>query len=306
MRAFVLRNVVLRRILNKILLCFALVVPVSFAGEPGIERDMSYVSDGLPDQRMDVYWPENAPSAAILFIHGGSLQESGERRSSPVYRDVCRPFADAGLACATIDYRLAPRYQWPAMPNDVASALSKLRALVAKHGGDPQQLFLFGHSSGCHLAAVLATNRTYLELVGLKPSDLAGVIAMGCTLDRYDAALRGITVDQIRKSFEGDREEVATYGTPENWMSANPARYVGHHVPPTLVLVARSERFMPPVLEQGARFVRLLLEFGVPAELEIVPGTHINSVSSMGQPGNLAFKAILEFVQKKQLPVKSD
>jgi acetyl esterase/lipase len=68
-------------------------------------------------------------------------------------------------------------------------------------------------------------------------------------------------------------------------------------VPPTLVVVARAERFMPPVLEQGARFVRRLLELGIAADLVIVPGTHMRSIAALGQPGDPTFIAIRTFIE---------
>ena len=256
-----------------------------------------YVAGGTADQTMDVYWPAAKPAATVLFIHGGSLQESGERRDSPAYAHVCEPFVAAGVACASMDYRLAPKHQWPAMPGDVAAAIVRLKALIAGHGGDPSRLFLFGHSSGCHLAAIVGTNAAYLRSAGLSQSDIAGVIAMGCTLDREDAALRGLTADAIRKGFMHDAVEVATYGSPEAWLSANPASFVDAHTPRTLVIVASEERFMPPVLEQGSRFVRQLLEAGGSGDVVVVPGTHRSSIQHINVPGDPAFDAIMRFIR---------
>jgi acetyl esterase/lipase len=270
------------------------------SAEPATEassRNIPYVEKGGPEQVMDLSWPGAKPKATVLFIHGGSLEEAGERRTSPPYRNVCKPFVAAGIACASMDYRLSPSYSWPAMPNDVAAAVAKLRQLVAERGGDPQRIFLFGHSSGCQLAAVLGTNAIYLKTVGLTPADLAGVIAMGCTLDREDAALRGITADAIREPFSRDRGEVAKYGTAENWLAANPAGSIGPHVSPTLVVVAQAERFMPAVLEQGARFVRRLLELGIAADLVIVPGKHMDSIAALEKPGDPTFQAIRRFIE---------
>jgi acetyl esterase/lipase len=260
---------------------------------------IAYVSDGTSDQVLDLYWPASVPSATVLFIHGGSLQESGERRDSPPYRDVCKPFVEASIACATMDYRLAPRNRWPAMPNDVASAVVRLRALIKERGGDPQRLFLFGHSSGCHLAAIVSTNTAYLAAVGLKPSDLAGIIAMGCTLDREDVAIRQIPIERIRAALSHDPVDTATYGTAENWLAANPASFIGPHVPPTLVVVAENERFFPAILEQGARFVRQLLEQKVRADLVIVPGRHMSSIAAIGQPNDPTFRAIRAFIDQR-------
>jgi acetyl esterase/lipase len=271
------------------------------AAEPATTADLKnipYVENGGPDQVMDLSWPRTRPKATVLFIHGGSLEESGERRTSPPYRNVCKPFVAAGMACASMDYRLAPSHLWPAMPHDAAAAVAKLRQLVAERGGDPKRIFLFGHSSGCQLAAVLGTNATYLRSVGLAPTDLAGVIAMGCTLDREDAALRGLTADAIREPFARDRAEVAKYGTAESWLAANPAGYLGPQTPPTLVVVAHAERFMPSVLEQDARFVRRLLELGIAADLVIVPGKHMESIAALDKPGDPTFNAIKTFIER--------
>src|SRR5205085_12498504 len=112
----------------------------------------AYVDAPTPEQHFDVFWPAGPPKATVLFIHGGNLLESGERRSSPAYRNVCKPFVAAGIACASMDYRLFPSYRWPAMPEDVASAVAALRPRIVEHHGDPGRLFLSGHSSGCHLA----------------------------------------------------------------------------------------------------------------------------------------------------------
>jgi len=68
-------------------------------------------------------------------------------------------------------------------------------------------------------------------------------------------------------------------------------------VPPTLVVVARAERFMPPVMEQGARFVRRLLELGIAADLVLVPGKHMESIAALDKPGDPAFQAIRAFIE---------
>ncbi len=290
-----------RMVASSFVLLLALTTPSELQVTPTFVN-VAYVANGTSDQTLDFYWPATKADATVLFIHGGSLQEAGERRDSSVYRNVCKPFVAAGVACATMDYRLAPTHQWPAMPNDVASAVVKVRELITQKGGDPKKLFLFGHSSGCHLAAIVATNPEYLKRVGLSPSDLAGVIPMGCTLDRNDVAVRHLTADSIREGFSRDKGDVATYGTAENWISANPASFIGPHVPPTLVVLSRAERFMPAILEQGARFVRRLLEIQRPADIVIVPGRHMTSIANIANAGDPTFEAIIGFIRNGAHP----
>src|SRR3954451_25234752 len=183
-----------------ILMLFAVCVSAAIASAADVIEAVPYADGGTADQVLDFHWPGGTPKAAVLFIHGGSLQESGERRTSAAYANVCQPFVAENIACATIDYRLAPTHKWPAMPHDVAAAVRKVRQLIAARGVEAP-LFLFGHSSGCHLAAIVGTDPKYLAQVGLRPSDIAGIIPMGCTLDRDDAAVRGLTAEKIRAAF---------------------------------------------------------------------------------------------------------
>jgi hypothetical protein len=64
-----------------------------------------------------------------------------------------------------------------------------------------------------------------------------------------------------------------------------------------LVVLSRHERFMPPVLEQGARFVRRLHELGRSADLVIVPGKHMSSIENIGMPDDPTFAAIMAFIE---------
>lgn len=283
--------------------CTALIVLLSAA--PGaaqtVQRDISYAADPHPEQHLDLHWPDGTARAVVLFVHGGSLREAGERRSSPRYADVCQPFVTSGIACATTDYRLFPGFRWPTMVLDVAAAVGEVRERWTARGGAADRVFLFGHSSGCHLVASLGTNAEYLTSVGLAPSDLAGIVPMGCTLDKYDTALRGLDATDIREGFQ-ESDELDLYGTAEQWISANPAHHLGSHVPPTLVVVAHQERFFPSILEQGARFVRLLKEADVPAELVIVPGSHRSSIEDLDEPGDPTFEAIRRFILAETRP----
>jgi acetyl esterase/lipase len=266
--------------------------------QPSVERDIAYVAGAGSDQRLDLYLPQNARAfPTVVFFHGGSLQETGERRASPVYARVCEPFVRSGIACATVDYRLAPAHKWPAMPDDAAAAFRWVKTNIAARGGDPARIFLFGHSSGCHLAAVLGANPKYLARVGLKPDAVAGVVAMGCVLAPTEEATSRLGMDELRKRWESAADERSTYASFDDWLDFDPSRFLGPHMPPTVVVVAEAERFFPAILEQGAKFVRRLLELQRPADLILVPGKHMSSIQNIGAPGDPAFVAIKKFIE---------
>ena len=258
-------------------------------------RNQAYVTGGTPDQVLDLHTPATVGYSTVVFIHGGSLQESGERRSSPMYARVCEPFLAAGMACATIDYRLAPTHRWPAMPLDTASAFKAVRARVTELKGNPARVFLFGHSSGCQLAAVLGANPKYLAAVGLTPADVGGVIAMGCVLAPLEDFTTRFTMEQLRERWPKS-EDTKTFGSLDDRLDSDPSRFIGPHMPPTLVVMAEAERFFPAILEQGAKFVRRLLEMQRPADLVIVPGRHVSSIADLIKPGDPTFAAIQKFM----------
>ena len=66
---------------------------------------------------------------------------------------------------------------------DVAAALRFLVEAAARYGYDPKRIFLAGHSSGAHLAALLALDPRYLEAVGLARSIIVGVVGISGPYD---------------------------------------------------------------------------------------------------------------------------
>jgi acetyl esterase/lipase len=214
-----------------------------------------------------------------------------------MYARVCEPFVVAGIACATMDYRLAPADRWPAMPDDVAMAVRWLKARTEARNGEPTRLFLFGHSSGCHLAAALGANPKYLERVKLAPSELSGVILMGCMLGPLVNVPAGADLDALAARWAARSADAATYASLVDRLDSDPSRWVGPHMPPTLVVVAQAERFFPPILEQGATFVRRLLEHRRPAELVVVAGTHRSSITHVPEPGDETMAAAVAFIR---------
>jgi acetyl esterase/lipase len=116
--------------------------------------DVAYASDS-PSQRMDVWLPDaaapDAPVPAVVFVHGGGWQAGDRSEAGP----KVRPLLDAGLAVATVDYRLSGEAPFPAAVDDVRDAVRHLRSHGAHHGIDPDRLALWGESAGANIATVV-------------------------------------------------------------------------------------------------------------------------------------------------------
>ena len=256
--------------------------------------DVAYTSGAGPVQRLDLFLPAGHDFASVLFIHGGSLT-SGDKNDDD-YHGVCAPFAQSGVACATMNYRLFPAVKWPAPEQDTASAFSWLKSNIARYGGDPNRIFLFGHSSGCLLASLLATDDTFLHQRGFTLNDIAGVIAMGCRLNNVvDAS--GATPDQIRHHFETDAYDAA-FGSLEALNNAVPANHVSGRMPPFLILIAEEEQIHPPILADAQEFLARARKAGARAEYVVLPGLkHYTAIHNARSTGDPTFQRMLRFVR---------
>ena len=117
-------------------------------------------------QKVDVYLPDDAMASGVptlLFMHGGYWTHG--------YKDWLGFMAPAFVSLPSIfisvSYRLSPAVKHPAALEDCLSALAWAYEHVAEYGGDPQRLFVGGHSAGGHLAALLALQPARLTARGL-------------------------------------------------------------------------------------------------------------------------------------------
>lgn len=115
---------------------------------------MVYGEAGGQQLRLDVYrCPAPGTHPAVLLIHGGGWY-SGDKAESQA---VAERLNALGLACFAINYRLTPKFVFPAQVQDCACAVRWVRAHAAEYGVDPKRLGAWGDSAGAHLALMLGT-----------------------------------------------------------------------------------------------------------------------------------------------------
>ncbi len=261
----------------------------------GVERDLAYGSD--PSQRLDLSVPAAKGFPTVIFVHGGSLT-SGDKGDED-YRKACAPFPAAGVACANVNYRLAPAHAWTAQAEDVAAAVAWVRTNIGSRGGDPQKLFLLGHSSGATLVAVVGTDERYLARHGLKPSDLRGVVPMGSIMwdVEFEEGMRQYGRARAEEAFARDPGN-RMYESLDAYLDHWPIRHVRAGLPPFLFLIAESEQEQPPVLKTNRKFVEDARAQGNWAEYKILAGrTHYSAVHKLSEPGDPVFVIVRDFVQ---------
>ncbi|HEY8357567.1 MAG TPA: alpha/beta hydrolase [Ramlibacter sp.] len=124
-----------------------------------VARGERYAGDAR--HLLDVFTATAGGSAArpvLVFVHGGAFV-AGDRRTgdSPFYDNIMLWAVKNGMVGVNMTYRLAPQHPWPAAQQDIGAALGWVRQNIAARGGDPQRIFLMGHSAGAaHVAQYLA------------------------------------------------------------------------------------------------------------------------------------------------------
>lgn len=220
----------------------------------GVVSHPGLVYDPAHHLALDVYAPAHPDHApVVVYFFGGDWQE-GKRQWN---RWMGEALAKEGIVAIIPDYRLWPSVRMAGFLADGANAVRWARDHAAEFGGAPDDLFLMGHSSGGHVAAMLATDARWLGRVGLKPRDLAGWIGIAGTYDFLP--------------IDDDADYVGMFGdTAAGQAASQPVNFVDGDEPPALLLQGEKDTEVYPseALSMAARYE----EAGEPAELRLYPG----------------------------------
>ena len=147
-----------------------------------VVRDLAYGADPL--QKLDVLTPQAKharPLPVLLFVHGGGFTRGDKKQTD----NMLVWGVWNGMVGVDIDYRLAPKDPWPAGAEDLKAAIAWTRANIAKYGGDPDHIILWGHSAGAnHVADYVG----HSELHGPEAAGVKGAIIMSAF---YGATVAG-------------------------------------------------------------------------------------------------------------------
>ncbi|MCZ6625688.1 MAG: alpha/beta hydrolase [Deltaproteobacteria bacterium] len=184
-------------------------------------------------QTLDLTLPPRTKSKPplVVFIHGGFWTLSDDDyRIGPAWADV---LSVRNIAVALVRFRLAPKHRHPAEARDVAAAVAYLIRKADQYGYDAKRIYLAGHSSGAHLAALITLDPRYLAKHRMSSKSLAGVIAIS---GLYDLS------HQMRSSEEAKIAIVHAFGTDGKAIkAASPLTHVRADTPPFLILAGSSD-----------------------------------------------------------------
>jgi acetyl esterase/lipase len=260
-----------------------------------VKRDIPYADKPHERQVLDVYAPKGAKDLpVVVWAHGGGWQ-AGDKKGVQLKP---RAFTDKGFVFVTINYRLLPAVDMGTIVRDVARAVRWVHDHVAEYGGDPNRLFVMGHSAGAQLAALVCTDDRYLKAEGLSLSIVKGCVPVDG--DTYDVPA---IIETAEARWRAHGLPPAKYGHREKFGN-DPAKHKdfsavthvagGKGIPPFLILHVAEH---PDTTAQARRLGNVLKGAGVPATVFGARETTHNKINAdLGRPDDPATKAVFEFL----------
>ena len=235
-------------------------------------------------QQETLLWPDGAPGALgstpldqpLLWIFPAPKQPGHETHTGvlmipgggyvnyslePEGLDTARWLNNVGISAFVLQYRLAPRYAYPAQFDDGARSMRWIRQHASEFDLDPERIGVWGSSAGGHLASMLATHfdsgnpsaKDPVERVSSRPDFVVLVYPVIEPL--------GFAAVSSLKELAGPNPSPAS----EDILMTD--KHVTSKTPPTFLMHANDDMAVDP--ESSVRFYLALRAAGVPAELHI-------------------------------------
>ncbi len=219
--------------------------------------------------RVDVYTPRGAddqPRPVVVFFHGGDWSEGYPGKEA--LRFVGDALTSRGFVAVVANYRRYPDVVFPAFVDDGAAAVVWTRHNIAEYGGDPDRLFVMGHSAGGHTATMIALNPDYMRRAGGEPDWITGVIGIAGPY-----AFLPMPDEPLLKDL---------FGPPERYELSQVVNYVHDDQPPLLLMAGTKDTRVP--LECTRRLERATQRRGLPIDVKTYDLDHIMIIASIAPP----------------------
>lgn len=250
-------------------------------------RDLAYVPNGHPRQKLDLYVPDLPEGAMplIVWIHGGAWEYGSKSSCPPI------PWTGKGYVVASIDYRICHDSLFPAQIEDCKAAVRWLRGRSGEYKIDPTRIVAWGESAGGHLASLLGTSADTGEWEQGRP---AGSSRVQAVIDWYGRAdLTPVCTDPAW----ADSPSASLLGGSGGMVAdaarkASPMFHVSQKDAPFLIMHGDRDELVP--LSQSKRFAAALRQAGVEVTLIVVKGAGHGGEEFLKPPQVRVIDAFLE------------
>lgn len=227
-------------------------------------------------QKLDVYrapGEDRSDLPVLVFIHGGAWT-NGYKEWVGLLAPAVTAFPAVYVA---VSCRLAPDHRLPVPFDDCIRALGWIHRTIADHGGNPENLFLGGHSSGGHLTALATLRKDRLAEEGVPQSAIRACLPVSARFDLvFDDPEPG-TVEHRHQSMLFEPGQDAAALSPFHQIGANRVPF----------LLAYGSRDMPSIVANNERMRGALAAQGVPVETLVLDNhDHFDTALEIRDPGS--------------------
>jgi len=287
--------------MTRIPVLLAFVLPLlttcNVANAQEVIADIPYIENGHERHVLDIYTPETqtATKLPVMFwIHGGGWQ-AGNKDDVGLKPKV---LSERGFIFVSTNYRLLPEVTMDELTSDVAASLGWVHKNISKYGGDPDRIFVGGHSAGAQLAALICIDQRYLQKEGVPFNALKGCVPVDG--DTYDIP-KIIMTAELRQTLYGG--EMFTFGHRQKFGN-DPKKHVdfsavthvakGKNIPPFLLLYFSGN---PDTRSQAHLLEGLLKEADIPARAYGKGDTNHSQLNNdLGKPDDPATQELFKFL----------
>ncbi len=232
---------------------------------------------------LNIFQPNKSEkNPVVIFIHGGYWDEGNKN----IYGFLGRNFAKKNVVTVIPNYTLSPKGNYDTMAKEVAAAIKWTYENIEKYNGNPNQIFLMGHSAGGHLIALVGSTNKYLE----NPDLIKGIIlndAAGLDMFSY------LNKNPPTKFHNYD---VTWTDNPENWKDASPIYALSAEAPPFLIYVGT--KTFPSIKSSNEDFVKKLNENQPSIKINYLDKKHVPMMRQFLFPWNKHYKEMIDFIDQ--------
>lgn len=235
--------------------------------------------------KMDIFTPKKTSdqkNPVLIFVYGGNWN-SGNKNN---YRLLAKNFARQNMTVVVPDYTVSPKADVDEMTKEIAAAIQFTKKNAAKYNGDPNRIFISGHSAGGQLATSAVMNPKY----GIPENTISGIILI-------DAA--GIDMKNYLEKYpptSADNYDVTWSKDPEKWKQASSIYFIDEKTPPFLIYVG--EKTYPSIKLANENFVKALQPFQPDVKPIMLNKKHIPMMLQYFLPWSKRFDEAVNFMNR--------
>lgn len=182
------------------------------------------------------------------------------------------------------------------MAMDAAKAVKWLTQNISRYGGDSTKIYVSGHSAGGQIAAIIATDNSYFEKLGINNPVKGAIMIDAFGLDMYD---------YLQKNSKFNRDLYLSVFTkdPENWKKLSPILQLHEGMPPFLLYIG--DKTVPNISRSNKLFFTELIKYQPSAQLITVKNSrHVDMIFSFLNQNKKAYGEIIGFMKESSIATK--